>query len=383
MPEFRQDPVIGRWVIISVERARRPGNFIDPINRRRRDDDQECDLCVKPDNPVYSLGDICVVRSRQSSSRSHRSLPLGEPLAEGEEPAGQASGQQASAPNGQNGLYEVIKDVGIHETIIETPDHVSNMADLSVGRISEIIQTYVARFNEIEQNTRLTHALIYKNYGLSQFAHHACSHIMAMPVASLEITEKLSGAQQYFKDHKRCVYCDLIEREIKDKKRIIVETDDFLAVIPFAARFLFETWIIPKKHHADFAQGIRGHEEDLAKILKIVLQKIKNGLDDTAYNWVIQTAPFRRQDASSPRPEVPRGGGAFGQREPAFGEARRESRRPIGARGKWRTIDVDYHWHMELIPRLTRMAGFEKGSGFYICAIPPEEMAEYLRDKEI
>ena len=328
--------MIGRWVIISVERARRPGNFIDPINRRRRDDDEACDLCVKPDNPVYTLGDICVVRSRQSSSRN--------------EPTGQAPGQQTSALNGQNGLYEVIKDVGIHETVIETPDHVSNMADLPVGRIREIVQTYVARFNEIEQNTRLTHALIYKNYGLSQFAHHACSHIMAIPVASLEIAEKLSGAQQYFRDHKRCVYCDLVERETKDKKRIVVETDDFLAVIPFAARFLFEIWIIPKKHHADFAQGIRGQEEGLARILKIVLQKIKNGLDDTAYNWVIQTAPFRRQDA---------------------------------ARGKWRTIDVDYHWHVELIPRLTRMAGFEKGSGFYICAIPPEEMAEYLRDKEI
>lgn len=351
MPEFRQDPVIGRWVIISVERARRPGNFIDPINRRRRDDDECCDLCVKPDNPVYTLGDICVVRSRQASSSPRPEVPCRE------EPAGQAPAQQASIPDAQNGLYEVIKDVGIHETVIETPEHVSNMADLSVGRISKIVQTYVVRFNEIEQNTRLTHALIYKNYGLSQFAHHACSHIMAMPVASLEITVKLSGARQYFKDHKRCVYCDLIEREIKDKKRIVVETDDFLAVIPFAARFLFETWIIPRKHHADFAQGIRGHEEDLAKILKIVLQKIKNGLDDTAYNWVIQTAPFRRQDAS--------------QRE------------PIGVRGKWQTIDVDYHWHMELIPRLTRMAGFEKGSGFYICAIPPEEMAEYLRDKEI
>ena len=331
MPEFRQDPVIGRWVIISVERARRPGNFIDPINRCRRDDDQACDLCVKPENPVYTLGDISVVRSRQSL---------------------QAPGQQTSIlnPSGQNGLYEVIKDVGIHETVIETPDHVSNMADLPVGRIREIVQTYVARFSEIEQNTRLTHALIYKNYGLSQFAHHACSHIMAMPVASLEISEKLSGAQQYFRDHKRCVYCDLVEREIQDKKRVVVETDDFLAVIPFAARFLFETWVIPKKHHADFAQGIRGHEEGLARIFKIVLQKIKNGLDDTAYNWVIQTAPFCRQDT---------------------------------ARGKWRTIDVDYHWHVELIPRLTRMAGFEKGSGFYICAIPPEEMAEYLRDNEI
>lgn len=329
MPEFRQDPVIGRWVIISVERARRPGNFIDPIHRRRRDDDQECDLCVKPENPVYTLGDVCVVRSRQTA---------------------QAPEPPVSVPHGQNGLYQVIKDVGIHETVIETPEHVSNMADLSVGEIAGIVRTYVARFTEIEQNTRLTHALIYKNYGLSQFAHHACSHIMAMPVASLEITEKLSGAQQYFRDHKRCVYCDLIEREIKDKKRIIVETDDFLAVTPFAARFLFETWILPKKHHADFAPGIRGHEEDLAKILKIVLQKIKNGLDDVAYNWVIQTAPFRRQNTS---------------------------------RGKWETIDVDYHWHVELIPRLTRMAGFEKGSGFYICAIPPEEMAEYLRDKEI
>lgn len=330
MPELRQDPVIGRWVIISIERARRPGNFIDPIHRRWRDNDEYCDLCcAKPDEQICKVGDVCVVPSRQSS---------------------QASGQQALNPNGQDGLYEVIRNVGIHETVIETPEHVSNMADLPVGKISEIIQTYVARFDEIEKNTSLTHVLVYKNYGLSQFAHHACSHIMATPVPSLEITEKLSGAQQYFKQHKRCVYCDLIQQELRDKKRIVAENDSFLAVIPFAARFLFETWVLPKKHHADFARGVRGCEEDLAVLLKTVLQKFKNGLDDTAYNWVIQTAPFRRHNDSG---------------------------------GKWQTIAADYHWHVEIIPRLTRMAGFEKGSGFYICAIPPEGMAEYLREVEI
>lgn len=344
MPEFRQDPVIGRWVIISVERARRPGNFIDAVSRRRRDDDKDCDLCLKPNHPVYARGDVCVTRSFQSSEGSAQGLP-------------NSNGRDRLLDGRQNGLYEVIKGAGIHETVIETPEHVSNMADFPVGRIKEIIQTYAARFDEIEKNTPLTHVLVYKNYGLSQFARHACSHVLAMPVASLEITEKLSGARQYFENHKRCVYCDLIERETKDQRRIIAETASFLAVVPFAARFLFETWIIPKKHHADFARGVLGCEEDLAKILKIVLQKFKNGLDDTAYNWVIQTAPFRRPAHS------------LGEEEDAL-------------RSKWQTIDADYHWHMELIPRLTRMAGFEKGSGFYICAIPPEDMAEYLREAE-
>ncbi|MBI5415935.1 MAG: hypothetical protein HZA29_03885 [Candidatus Omnitrophica bacterium] len=327
MPELRQDPVIGRWVIIAVERARRPGNFIDPVHRRHQDNPEDCFLCATAYEPVYTCGDVRVIRPQ---------------------PLSDAAGQEF--PVTRDGLYEVIKNTGVHETVIETPVHVANTADLEISQIRDLIRIYAARFDALACDTHLVHVLAYKNYGLSRFMHHACSHIMAMPVPSLEIMEKLSGARKYFEAHGHCVYCDLIRQELEAKKRVILETEHFLAVIPFAARFLFETWVLPKRHHCDFARGVEGREEDLAGMIKMVLRKFKQGFDDIAYNMVIQTAPFRRPQTDA---------------------------------GRWQTIEGDYHWHIEFIPRLTRMAGFEKGSGFYICAIPPEDMAEYLREVEI
>ena len=131
---------------------------------------------------------------------------------------------------------------------------------------------------------------------------------------------------------------------------MIVENDHFIAITPFAARFLFEVWIIPKKHSCDFAKGILGIEKDLAAILKDMLTRVKVGLNDPAYNYVIHTAPFRREEE---------------------------------LKKQYKTIVEDYHWHIELMPRLTRVAGFEKGTGFYICAVPPEKMAEFLREVQI
>ncbi len=323
MPELRQDPIVGRWVIISLERARRPGNFIDPIHRHRREYKEHCNLCDQPQEPIYTRGGISVI--------SYRGPTL-----------------STSRPSAPNGFYEVIKDVGIHETVIETPEHIPNMADLPVSSIKEIIKTYVDRLESIKENILLRYALVYKNYGLPPFAYHACSHIMAVPVPSLEMTEKFLGARQYFEQHQRCVYCDLICQELRDEKRIVIENDSFLAVIPFAPRFLFETWVIPKSHHADFTNGVKGHEGNLAIMLKAVLQKFKNGLDDTAYSLAVQTAPFHQDNAMG---------------------------------GEWQTTTRNYHWHLEIVPRLTCMAGFEKGSGFYICAIPPEDMAQYLREE--
>jgi UDPglucose--hexose-1-phosphate uridylyltransferase len=141
----------------------------------------------------------------------------------------------------------------------------------------------------------------------------------------------------------------LIQQELNDKRRVVKETEHFIAITPFAPRFSFEVWIIPKRHHCDFAQGVLGIEDDLAGLLKETLLRLKKGLEDPAYNYVIQTAPLRRDTDKN----------------------------------RWRTLEEDYHWHIEVMPRITRVAGFEKGSGFYICSIPPEHTAEYLREVEI
>jgi len=194
---------------------------------------------------------------------------------------------------------------------------------------------------------------VYKNYGPvagSRNIGHTRSHIVATPVRPRHVKEKLIGAKQYYDQNKRCVYCDLVIEELKIKERMVFETEHFIAFIPFAARYLFEICVYPKSHHCDFHVGLKGKEQDLSVMIKAVLQKIQQGLDDPGYNFVIQTAPFRR---------------------------------PSKGTHKWATIEQDYHWHIELIPSLTRTAGFEKGTGFYICAVPPEAMADFLRGVKI
>lgn len=312
MPELRKDPVIGRWVIIASERARRPGNFVDTSDNELEDEAKECSFCNNQREviaPGSTSGDIRVVASKTNVSASttefHRS---------------------------KNGLYDVVGGVGAHEIVIETPEHIANMADLDVSRISKIFETYATRMQDLGKEAKYQYVLAYKNYGPtagSRGIGHTRSHIVATPVRPLRVKEKLVGAKEYFDTNKSCIYCDLIRHELESRERIVHETDHFVAVIPFAARILFETWILPKDHHCDFDKGIKGNEKDLAVMMKPLLQKLQKGLDDPAYNFVIQTAPSRRETSNL---------------------------------NKWETIEQDYHWHIELMPRLTRVAGFEKGT---------------------
>lgn len=340
MPELRKDPIVGRWVIIATERARRPGNFIDPTKHLWTAQKKKCPHCELKEKPLLvmthkkkilsSSWDVCVVASRNPFLETDNNF------------------QRAQA-----GLYETIDGFGTHEVIIETPQHIANMADLEVKQISLVLKTYVLRINELKKEKEVQFVLVYKNYGWTAGGHttgHSRSHMIATPVNPLRVREKLMGAKEYFDREHRCIYCDLIKQEEEETQRIVAQTDHFLAVVPFAARFLFEVWILPKKHDCDFSSGVKGFEEELASLMKNLFQKFKNGLQDPPYNFIIQTAPFRQ-----PHPDPHR----------------------------WETVEKDFHWHIELMPRLTQVAGFEKGTGFYICSIPPESMAEYLKGVEV
>ncbi len=293
---------------------------------------RECPFCnvqQEGGDSVLSSGDVHIVSSEVYGSKQRKGLH-----------------------RTKRGLYDVINGLGAHEIVIETSEHLTNMADLNVDQIQLVFEAYSARMQELEKNAQFRYVLAYKNYGPTaggRKSAHTCSHIVATPVRPLRVKEKLIGAKNYFDINNRCVYCDIVAQELQSRERIIYETEHFLAVTPFAARLLFETWILPKVHHCDFPKGIVGKEGDLAVMMKILLKKLQVGLDDPAYNFVVQTAPFAR--------------GSLGER-------------------KWESIEKDYHWHIELMPRLTRVAGFEKGTGFYICAIPPENMAQYLREVE-
>jgi UDPglucose--hexose-1-phosphate uridylyltransferase len=157
----------------------------------------------------------------------------------------------------------------------------------------------------------------------------------------------LNGSRQYYDYKERCIYCDIIKQELDNQERIIIKKNGFVAFCPFASRFPFEIWVTPLTHNCDFEGLLEERIPDLSEVLKEVFMRLRCALNDPPYNYVLHTAPFRRAKAKA---------------------------------GYWRTILEDYHWHIEIMPRLTGVAGFEWGTGFYINPTPPEEAARYLRE---
>jgi len=343
MPELRKDPTIGRWVIISTERARRPGVFFDRDDNT--EEEQDCPFCEHKEDQTPL--EIHAIRSAGARANDPgwkvRVIPSINPFLRIE----------GNLNRRGYGLYDVMNGVGAHEVIVETPQHIANIADLSAPQIELVLQTHALRINDLEKDPRFKYVLAYKNYGhLSGGGRirHSRSQLIATPVTPVRVKEELVIAKKYFEFHDRCIYCDMIRQESEAKARIVAECEHFIALTPFASRFTFEVWILPKKHGCDFAKANTQGYHNLAVILKNVLSKIKAGLNDPAYNFLIHSAPFRRHS---------------------------------GKGHQWKTIEEDYHWHLEIIPRLTRVAGFEKGTGFYICSIPPEETAKFLREVPI
>jgi UDPglucose--hexose-1-phosphate uridylyltransferase len=244
------------------------------------------------------------------------------------------------------GMFDMMTGVGAHEVIVETPDHYRTLADLPEHQIADVICTYRDRMRDLGGDDRFKYVLIFKNQGVPAGAtmSHAHSQLIATPVTPKRVKEELQGAERYYEFKRRCVFCDIIKQETRvTPERLVFENDTFVVLSPFAARVPYETWILPKQHSSDFV-GITGNEPyGLAQALKTTLLKLRNALDDPPFNYLIHTAPFRRPRA-----------------------------------GYWATIQQDYHWHLEIIPRLTRPAGFEEGSGFYINPVSPEEAAEEL-----
>lgn len=342
MSELRKDPVIGRWVIIATERAKRPDQFSGPADSSPAAD-KPCPFCEG--NESHTPPEIYSIRPKGSPNNlpgwELRVVPSISPFLRIE----------GDLERRGKGLYDLMNGIGAHEIVIESNEHIANMADLSEEQISKVISCYIDRILDLEKDKRFKYVLTFKNYGWTAGAgrvKHTRSQLIATPVNPKRVKEELTGAHKYYEYHERCVFCDLIRQEVEAKDRLILEVDGFIAIAPFAARFPFEVWILPKKHSCDFTSIDMEARKNLARLMKLVLSKLKKGLNDPPYNYIIHTAPFRRVKS-----------------------------------GYWKTIDNDYHWHIEIMPRLTRVAGFEWGTGFYICPLPPENAAKFLREVEV
>ncbi len=199
------------------------------------------------------------------------------------------------------------------------------------------------RIIDLKKDRRFKYILIFKNHGDAAGAslEHTHSQLIALPVVPSLVTEEVEGARAHYNFKERCIFCDIIRQEAESKIRLISENDGFIALAPFAPRFPFEMWIIPKTHQCSFEESQKREFEQLAPVLKDMLARLDRVLDFPAYNYIIHTSPI--------------------------GESAEDY----------------YHWHMEIMPKLTKVAGFEWGTGFYINPTPPEESAKFLREAAV
>ena len=329
MPELRKDPITGRWVIIATDRAKRPTDFI-----RQPVPPPSAGVCpFDAGNERKTPPELLAFRSgggRDEPGWRVRVVPNKFPVL----------GIEGELNRQGDGMYDKMNGIGAHEIIIEGPDHFKTLAEMPEKQIEEVLWAARERFNDLKKDKRFKYIILFKNHGEAAGAslEHPHSQLIALPVIPKRVKEEVDAARLFYDLKERCIFCDIIRQETAAGTRLVTETDRFTVLAPYAPRFPFETWILPKRHESHFEDADAATLENLAWILRTTLRKIDKVLERPAYNFIIHSAPV--QDAPLPH----------------------------------------YHWHVEIIPKLTKVAGFEWGTGFYINPTPPEESAKFLRE---
>lgn len=335
MPELRKDPITSRWVIISTERGKRPSDFgKEPESKKGG----FCPFCVG--NEDKTPPEVLVYYDGNQSQSPGGKRPWKLRVVPNKFPALQIEG----GLNRQGeGLYDKMNGIGAHEVIVETPNHELTLSTLSVQAVEDVLWAYRDRILDLKKDPRFRYILIFKNHGEAAGAslEHPHSQLIATPIVPKRVREEVDGAKGYFDYKERCVFCDIVQQEIRQQTRLVNENEHFVCMAPFAPRFPFETWIMPKIHDASYEDVQKYEYNSLARILKDTLARLDKVLDHPPYNFVLHNAPLMEEDSKF------------------------------------------YHWHIEIMPKLSKVAGFEWGSGFYINPTPPEESAKFIREAKI
>ncbi len=342
MRELRFDPIRNRWVIVVPERARRPNDYLIDGGWKAGDGDVlACPFCEG--NEAKTPPEIMAVRATGTAPDSPgwrvRVVANKFPALRIEDDAIRYG----------VGMFDVVSGAGAHEVIIETPNHTLSLADLPDESVKDVLMVYRNRIRDLCRDSRLRYILVFKNHRHEAGASlsHTHSQLIATPMVPPAVKVELKVCRDHYLTRERCFICDMLKQETRMGERLIYESNDFVVWSPFASSFPFEMWILPKDHLHDFSQLTDEALATTAPVIKNALKAMKTLLNDPPYNFVLHTAP------------------------PPFN-------RP-GYPDHWNSIASDYHWHLEIIPRLTRIAGFEWGAGLYINPTPPEVAAEYLR----
>ena len=335
MHELRKDPLMNRWVAVLSD-SMAPGEYHLPEEEAK---ESECVLCSgrEKETPL----EITAIRGNGSHPNDPgwlaRVIPSFKPILNVEGDLGRRG----------VGMYDRMNSIGANEIIIETPEHNKADGDIGFEQMVRIVSLYKERIADLEKDLRLRYILIYKNSGREAGAvySHPHSQVIATPIIPRRIKEELDGAKQYYSYKERCIFCDIIREELRYGQRVIFETKRFITFCPYAQISSFEFRIIPKRHSCAFQEINSEEMEDLALMLSAMLKKLGTILKNPSYNYIIHTAPNM----------IPR-------------------------RNHWHTLGEDFHWHIEVMPRLKKASGFEWGSGFYVVTTSAEDAAKYLRE---
>lgn len=321
MPKLRQNPITGEWVVIAPERAKRPQDYIvsKPIPKKRVL--EFCNFC--PGGEAYQTqienggtNHVYVVKNKYPAFVPEESVILD---------AGK--------------IYYSQKSIGAHEVIVLI-DHETDLEELPIDHLDELLQVYQKRINFHKQNPSIEYIMPIHNHGAEagESIEHPHSQLFASCIKPNVIMRELSGSEKFYKKENQCIFCKIIEEEKKEGARVVFENKNFIAFCAYASRAPFEMWILPKKHQHRFEDMKDEDRKDLAKAFKIVLKKLYNGLNDPPYNFYLHNSPTKENHSES-----------------------------------------YFHWHIELLPRLTHFGGYELGSGIIIDVVSPERSAEFLR----
>jgi len=336
--EVRKDYLLDRWVVIATERGRRPTDFAKQEREKAKID--TCPLCpgnehmTPPAVLVYLKSGKGIRKDKDKNGFRHRNwlircIPNLYPA--------------FNPPKEKTSRKQIMKSsdlavaVGHHEVLVESPAHDEHPADARIPQLAHVINAYVNRLRELSAKPYVKYVSIFRNHGLEAGASlsHAHSQIIATPFVPKIVEEELKASRRFWKQNKKCVYCDILQKE-SDGPRLILENSEFVVFAPWASANPLEFWIFPKRHEATLLDMPKSEVKAFAETLKSCLNGLKRLVNDPPYNF-----------------------------------------------GFHLTINKDareyYHWHLEVYPKLTIWAGFEKSTGMYINTVIPETAAESLR----